>query len=271
MNDDVIRHYTDTIDEDGRLQQGMGRFEFERTTELISRYLQPAPQVIVDVGGGTGAYALWLAGLGHEVHLVDLVPRHVEQVQAKARRASLRLGSAQIGDARSLPFAASLADLVLLLGPLYHLPEPADRVQALGEAGRVLRPEGRVLCGAISRFASMVAGFRDRRFGSPEFEAMVDRDLRDGQHRNPVPGSPHLGTAFLHRPADLRAEIEQAGLRCEKILAVETAAALVGELEIWRTDDSRLYQLSHKYARAIEEEEELLGASLHLLAIARHP
>jgi SAM-dependent methyltransferase len=270
MSDDVVRHYTEAVDEDARLQQGMGRFEYERTTELIGRYLGPPPQVVVDAGGGTGAYALWLAAAGHEVHLVDLVPRHVDQVQAKAERAALRLGSARVGDARSLPFPDGFADLVLLLGPLYHLTEHADRVQAVREAGRVAKRQGRVLCGAISRYASVVAGFRDARFRSPEFEPMVDRDLRDGQHRNPVPGSPHLGTAFLHRPRDVRAEIEQAGLLCEGVLAVETAAALVGQLEAWRSQEPRFYELTHKYARAIEGEESLLGASLHLLGVARH-
>jgi SAM-dependent methyltransferase len=200
MSDELIRHYTDARDEDSRLRDGIGPFEYERTTSLIGDYLGREKLTIVDAGGGTGAYALWLAGQGHEVHVIDLVPRHIDSVKDKARARSLELGSARVGDARSLPFDDSFADLVLLMGPLYHLTEEQDRLLALRESARVVKDEGHVLCTAISRFASMLAGFRFKRFDDPHFEAMVDRDLMDGQHRNPVEGSQHLTTAYLHRP-----------------------------------------------------------------------
>ena len=42
----------------------------------------PPPRVVLDVGGGPGRYACWLAVGGYDVHLVDPVPRHVEQALA---------------------------------------------------------------------------------------------------------------------------------------------------------------------------------------------
>jgi hypothetical protein len=55
MSDDVVHHYTEAADEDARLTRGLGRFEYERTTGLIGRFLREPPRVVVDVGGGTGA------------------------------------------------------------------------------------------------------------------------------------------------------------------------------------------------------------------------
>jgi 2-polyprenyl-3-methyl-5-hydroxy-6-metoxy-1,4-benzoquinol methylase len=53
------------------------RLELLRTRELLLRQLPSPPAVVLDVGGGTGVYAAWLASRGYRVHLVDLVPGHV--------------------------------------------------------------------------------------------------------------------------------------------------------------------------------------------------
>lgn len=95
-------------------------------------------------------HARWLAADGYEVHLVDPVPAHVEAA------AALPGVSAELGDARQLSAQDRSADVVLLLGPLYHLTEPADRARALTEAQRVLRPGGLVAAAAISRYLSLL-------------------------------------------------------------------------------------------------------------------
>ena len=271
MSEDIVRHYTEEADEDRRLRDRIGPFEYERTRGIIDGYLEGPQQVVVDVGGGTGGYALWLAHQGHQVHFVDVVPHHVEKVKRNARTHSLSLISAQVADARSLPFRDDFVDLVLLLGPLYHLTNREDRLQALRECKRVVNKHGKVLCGTISRFASMLAGFRFNRFDDPEFEAMVDRDILDGQHRNPVRGSTHLATAYLHRPTEMRHEIEASGLLCEKVIGVEGPIALIPQLEGWIQKNDRMYRLAKKFTRLVEEEESLLGASFHVLGVARRP
>src|SRR5262245_49385941 len=83
--------------ERGRLESGGGLVEAARTREVIARHLPPPPARVLDVGGGPGAYAHWLEGLGHDVVLVDPMPLHVEQA-----RATLRRGTARVGDARRL-------------------------------------------------------------------------------------------------------------------------------------------------------------------------
>ena len=135
--------YYESYDEEGRLARASGALEFARVQELIGRFLAPPPRVVLDVGGGPGRYACWLAASGYEVHLLDPVPRHVEQGRAaSAAQPEHPLASVTEGDARALPYEAESADAVLLMGPLYHLPERAQRLAALGEAHRVLKPGG---------------------------------------------------------------------------------------------------------------------------------
>jgi len=76
-----VSAYYERFPEESRLTSGPARLEFERTKEVLCRVLPKAPSVVVDVGGAAGVYSSWLAGLGHEVHLVDASPRLVEEAR----------------------------------------------------------------------------------------------------------------------------------------------------------------------------------------------
>src|SRR5690349_7412052 len=150
MDAAFVRHYESGV-ERRRLDDSL---ELVRTLVLLEAALPPAPARILDVGGGPGVYASHFAAAGYEVKLVDVHPLHVDQARA--------LGGfeAVLGDARRLDEPDESADAVLLLGPLYHLTERSDRVCALQEARRVVRPGGLVAAAAVSRFASLLDGTR---------------------------------------------------------------------------------------------------------------
>jgi len=259
---EILSHYADNP-EDDRLRSGCGELEFVRTQELILRYLPPPPQTIVDVGGGAGIYSAWLGDRGYNTHLVDIVPRHVE-----AAHRILGIVSAEIGDARSLTQANESVDAVLLLGPLYHLTERGDRLSALREARRVLRPPGLLFAAAISRFASLLDALRRGFVDDPLFAPILERDLRDGQHRNPTSNPEYFTTAFFHRPEELRLEISEAGFAEIEVFAIEGPGWLAKDFDARWADAGRRQRLL-ELIRAVEREPVLLGASSHLLAVGR--
>ena len=260
--DPEIRAYYETGVERDRLMEGYSRIEYERTKELLERHLPPAPARVLDVGGGPGAYAKRLADAGYDVRLVDASPLHVRQA---LERAGGRFTAVE-GDARSLDEADASYDAVLLLGPLYHLTERDDRLRALLEARRVLRPEGVVAAAAISRFASVLDGLYAGYLSDPGFWPIVERDLADGQHRSP-PGADesYFTTAFFHRPEEFAAEVEEAGFVVEAVFGVEGPGWLLAD----RWDDAVARQNILRAARVLETEPTVLGTSAHLLAIAR--
>jgi ubiquinone/menaquinone biosynthesis C-methylase UbiE len=267
---EIAAHYALGLERD-RLTSGGGALELARTLVLLERYLPAPPAAIADIGGGPGRYALWLAERGYRVHLVDPVPLHVEQARAAAgTRLQTALASAEVGDARALQLADESVDAVLLFGPLYHLLERADRVQALAEARRVCRPGGVVLAAAISRFASMLDGLRGEYLADPTFAAIAAGDLRNGRHQNPTDNPAYFTTAYFHRPEELSVECELAGLAHEATLAVEGAAWLLPDLDARLADRERRAVLLAAIA-GLETEPALLGVSAHLLAVAGRP
>ena len=250
--------------EQARLTGAAGRLELIRTTEIISRHLPPAPAVVADVGGGPGRYSVWLAEAGYRVHHRDIVPLHVEQATAATRH--LPLVDTAVADAGALDLADGSVDAVLLLGPLYHLPRRADRIAALVEARRVVRPGGPVFVATISRWAARLHAVLAERIYD-RIPGALDA-LRTSERTGVLQPLFEGGfTGNTHRPGQLRAEIAAAGLKCIDLVSVEGPAALLSDLGE-RLDDAVDAAVVLDIVRAVERIPEVIGVGPHLLATA---
>ena len=267
----MLEHYGRGEEADRLVTANAGPLEFERTQEIVLRRLPPPPAVIADIGGGTGRYALWLAGLGYRVVHRDVVPLHVEQVLTAAVTdpdAGSAIESA-VGDARALDLADSSVDAVLLLGPLYHLTRKADRIQALREARRVVRPGGPVFGAAISRWAARYDGVLRLRLYE-QVPAMLEA-MGPLERTGVIPPlEPGWFTAYTHRPGQLRDEFGLGGLVETDVVSVECGAYLLPDLQE-RMADPKARQVIMDSARAVERVPELMGLGSHLLATGMRP
>jgi ubiquinone/menaquinone biosynthesis C-methylase UbiE len=268
--DRSIAAYYDQAPEETRLEQLPFVLEEIRTRELIQRYAPAPPATVLDVGGGAGAYAMWLTDAGYAVHLVDASSRLVAEARRRSASLPRPLTSCQVGDARRLEFADGFADIILLLGPLYHLTDAADRAGALGEAFRVLKTGGLLFAAAISRYASALDGMSRDLFQDPRFRSIVEADLAEGQHRNPTERLDYFTTAYFHRPEDLQAEVQGAGFGVESVYGLEGPGWFLPDLAERWADPRRRSDLL-RLAKQLEAEPAILGISAHLLAVARKP
>ena len=269
IDPEILAYYEYGLERD-RLSADQRRIEFLRIWDLLERHLPTAPARVLDVGGGAGVYALPLAAAGYEVHLIDPVPLHVEQAEAASRAGFAPLASTAVGDARALDAVDGSADAVLLLGPLYHLTDRDDRIKALREARRVLRPGGVVLAKALSRFYPL---FEDIALGTPVEHDELDMNmtfLADGQYRNPGGDPAQFTTSYFHRPEDLTAEVEEAGLELRALVAASGSVKLLHQLpERLAEPEQRKRVLD--LLRLLESEPSILGMSQNFVAIGQTP
>jgi ubiquinone/menaquinone biosynthesis C-methylase UbiE len=264
-DEDLLAFYAQGGEEPRLVAGGPSRLEYARTLELLDRHLPSAPADVLDVGGGPGRYAAWLAERGHRVTLLDIVPLHIEQAAGRAQTGSPF--AVALGDARSLAVGDDSCDVVLLMGPLYHLPDAQDRHRAMQEAARVTRPGGVVICTAITRFAALLDGLDSGQLSEPEWRAAVDRTLATGAHSNPTRHPDLFTTAYFHRPEELQDELIAAGIDHECTYGVEGPGTL-----LWsRLDDDRDRENLLLVARVLEAEPSVIGVSPHLLAVGRKP
>jgi SAM-dependent methyltransferase len=171
----------------------------------------PARGLVLDVGCGHGRHLGVLAARGHTATGLDVSRRLVSI--GRTRAASSPWGpraSWIVGDATSLPFPASAFDACLAIAILHHLPARAERLAAVREIRRVLRPGG-MACVSVwdldgPRFRSIRV-----RPGAPDAEGRGDVEvpwpLPDGRS---VPRFYHLFS-----DGELEGLIIEAGLHGE--------------------------------------------------------
>lgn len=263
--EEAILHHYEIANEQKRLLTGSSQIELLRTQEVLRRHLPTRPARILDVGGGAGIYAQWLAEMGHQVTLVDLSPRHVEIATSSLSPLGVQV---EQGDARSLAVPDGSFDVVLLMGPLYHLQDPSDRLKAWREARRAARPGGIVAAAAISRFASLFDGLTHGYLFDSEFRQMVHRDLTTGAHLNPSRRPEWFTTAYLHHPDELIVEAQAADLTVLELVGLEGLARwLPFSEERWASPTDR--EIILEAARLVEHEPSLAGLSAHLLLVCQ--
>ena len=259
MDPEIVAHYEEGVERD---RLGGWSLERLRTEELLGRLLPPPPARILDVGGGPGRYAAWLSGRGYSVTLLDPVSLHVQQARDG------RAYDVEQGDGRNLPHRDGEFDAVLVMGPLYHLVERADRIAVVHEARRVVRPRGLVAAAAISRLASLLDGFDKGQIRDHRFRAIIERDLATGSHLNPEQVEGWFTTAFFHGAGELADEMAAAGFDDVSVAGVEGPAWLWGDRGR-EPDDDEWREAALWAARVVEDDPDFIPVSAHLLATGR--
>ncbi len=240
------------------------RVEYGVTMKALAEYLPPARARVADIGGSVGRYSIELARRGYEVTLVDLSGKCLEFARCKAAEAGVRLAGVVHADARDLPMLKDgQFDAVLLMGPLYHLLEHEQRLRAVREAWRVLRPGGRVFAAAITR-NSMVQFAAGRNVEyvvrcRKDLESVLATGILRKNDRDPFPD------AWMCRPEEIpplmrEGEFEQVSLMNVEALAYELEEKInaAGE-DLHRQWIDLLYRLCRDPA--------VLGTGGHLLYV----
>jgi len=240
--------------------------EFAITKRMLERWI-PAGASVAEIGVGVGHYSENLAARGCRVHLIDVSRRLLDAAQARLQHTGLA-GQVLRADLLSATDLRAIADAsfdaVLVLGPLYHLCELADRQQAVTEAARLLKPGGVLYAAGINRLPYFRDLFRESPHKAAERRAFHERFLRTG---NVDPDhAPPLGFGHLSTVAEFR---ELFAERFEQLL-------LMGVESFTAAWQATLRDLPADQAEAwidlVEQTgvtPEGLGASDHFLFVGR--
>lgn len=272
---DEIYDFYNAGAEIGRLERGLGKVEFYRTKEILAHYLpldhSDSRKVIYDVGGGIGVYSRWLASYEYEVHLLELAENAVNY--AKAHMMEPTTFVAETADARQLDRPDDSADVVLLMGPLYHLQKAEDRAAALREAYRVLKKDGLLFAAGISQYSSTtwalsVYGEDNDYLDDPVFFDMLRGELTTGHHNRPKEYPYLIAESYFATPRRFADEMESAGFTVVNSHAVEGCIWFTPHLDEKWEDESgheRLLEIVH----LTEHDTEMMGMSPHFMVVGR--
>jgi len=260
-------------DEWARLTTQPGAVEWAVNTDAIAACLPPGARVL-DIGGGPGRYAIWLAARGHHVTLADLSPDLLDIARDRIAQAGVGALVEDIieADARDLTrWPDNSFDAALSLGPFYHLPDPADRERAAAKLARVLHPGGLAFVALMPRYALLrrTLSYSDERrhLAQPAF---VRQLLDDGAFENDIPG--RFTNVYGVRVEDVAPFFARHGFAHVALLGSQgILAGLEETLTTLARDDPEGYRAALDLAIQTANDPSILGLCNHLLYIGRKP
>lgn len=243
----------DIFTEETRLTRSKAaRVEFLTTVKYIEQYLKPGARIL-DIGAGTGRYSFYFAEKGYQVDSLELADNNVRVFREKLAAVPLPITLRQGNAADLSAYPDETFDIVLLMGPLYHLHRDEDRQKCIAEAKRVCKPDGKIFFAFISNDMVIMTEFcyNNEYFKTDDYDHDTFK-VRD--------------FPFVFFTVDqCREMLERGGVTIEKEIAADGLSEMLEDKISGRDDESyRQYLRYHFYCC---EKPELLGYSNHLLFI----
>ena len=154
-NEILNQFYNEFCDEDKRLEPKHRQLEFLTTDKYIQKYLKPGCRIL-EVGAGTGKYSLHYAEQGYQINAIEYVQHNLNILKSKITKDMNII--AEQGDAIDLSrFDDETFDIVLVLGPLYHLYTDEDINKCIYEAKRVCKKDGIMMFAYLPNDSIMIS------------------------------------------------------------------------------------------------------------------
>ena len=254
---EILDDYYGEWNEDDRLLSRFGQVEFIITIRFVEKYLKPGMKIL-EVGAGSGRYAHYFARKGYTVHAVELVERNIEGFKEK----TLPGEDVTIvqGDAVNLRMLKDNEyDIVLHLGPMYHLSAEAERKAAVREALRVTKPNGIVFMAYILNEMTVINYFfRNGHINEAEArDEIISSNWRLKENKRK-----HLS---FYRIEDINALMGFCNVNRLHLVGTEMISGAMRELLLSMTDEEFGHYIDYIYS--ICERPDMIGLSGHLLDI----
>ncbi len=250
----VIGFYNN-YDEEGRLMRKSRMPEFLTTMKYIEKYLTPGAKII-EIGAGTGRYSLTLAEMGYDITAVELVPHNIEIMKKKVKaNHNIKIFEGNACDMSV--FESDTYDIVLLLGPMYHLFTDEDKHKALGEAIRLAKTDGVIYASYCNNDTSIYKFF----FKNIVLDYLEKGLIKDNYHTVSAPEE----IFELYRKADIDRLMKSHNVTRLHFVGVDMLSYICDD----RLDllSNREFEEYMKFLSNLCEREDCVGLSIHMLDV----
>ena len=252
MNEENLITYYNKFNEDKRLNTKHGNIEFITAINYINKYIKKGDKIL-DIGAGTGKYSIYFYNEGYDVTAVELVKHNLRVLEKKEPNIK-----AYQGNALDIKLPDNSFDIVLLFGPMYHLISFEDKLKAIKEAKRILKPNGLLFISyCTNEYAVITHGFIENSINESIKNKLLDKDFKITPKEDDL-------YSFV-RLEDINKLNELSNLKRVKIINQDGPTEYIKKI-INKMDDET-YKNYINYHLNTCERPELLGAGRHILDI----
>lgn len=261
MKNHVIESYENYREEDRLSTNNARRIEFLTTVRVLDELIKEK-KTILDCAAGTGIYSFYFADKGHVVTATDITPRHIEVMRGILKNKPYKMETAFLDATDMSVFEDESFDIVLNMGPFYHLVNACDREKCMGESLRVLKKGGLLVTAYIPRYYVF------------QYVAMQNKDFLDAKLARQI-----IQTGELHHDDEKCFWTDTYYSTCEEMeqlykrhhltviehFAQDGATPHFSEkVDQWNDEEFKIWC---DYHYSICREKSLLGASNHVIIV----
>jgi ubiquinone/menaquinone biosynthesis C-methylase UbiE len=263
ISDKIIEYYND-YDEENRLVQANAQKLEYLTTNYVLEEVIPANSKILELGAGTGRYSFYYASKGHQVTATDVVPKHVEKMKNKLHQnPKIEHMKIELKDATDLTgFKDESFDVVLSLGPLYHLRNEADRIDSITESLRVLKPGGILAVAYINKFFILTALAKNNDLNKDYIDMILKNGFVESEDEKDF-----LSNAYFSSPKEIEEILNQFNVNKVEHVGTDGIGYLMRDMV--NNMNEQEYENWIKYHLSTCKEPSILGYSNHGLYICK--
>lgn len=257
MNNKVVNVYSKMISEEERSKKQSYFMEFYLTTKYLSKIIKKTSKV-AELGCGTGYYAMQFHDKCKQYVGVDIVPKHIDALNKKVKAKEIKNVVGVVGDATDVHFENNSFDVVLLLGPMYHL-DRKSREKALLEAKRICKPNGFIVwayLNKVSVFSGLVSTYEYRENISKDILAHI---IDKGQDKE--------GVFFYTTPEEQVATASKYKLEVVKHIGLDGVGS---HSKVVKSMTNRDFKLWIEFVEKTCELQSSIGANDHALIMTKN-
>jgi ubiquinone/menaquinone biosynthesis C-methylase UbiE len=263
MSKEVVRYYENYKEEDRLTTNNARRIEFLTTIRFLERIMK-GKLTILDCAAGTGVYAFYLADKGHQVTATDITPRHISYIEEKLNDKPYSMDTAVLDATDMRCFSDESFDVVLNMGPFYHLIDEKSRIQCFDESLRVLKKGGFLATAYIPRFYlnQLIAMSDDRYLDKQLLEQIKETGVL--HHNDPkcfwtdtyYSSFDEMESLYKRYDLEIVEHFAQDGL----------APVFATKVDKWSAEQFKIWM---DYHLSVCSEKSVLGMSNHVVIIGR--
>ena len=253
----VVNLYNTAVSEEERSKKQSYFMEFYLTTKYLEKIIKKTSRVI-EIGCGTGYYAMQMHDKCKQYIGLDIVPKHIDALNAKCKKHNIRNVTGVVGDALDVHFDDNSFDVVLLLGPMYHL-DKRSREKAINEAKRICKPGGYVVWSYINK-VSVFSGL----IGTYEYREQISKDILNNIIDK---GQDKEGIFYYTTPEEQVAVATKHNLQVVKHIGLDGVGSHSKPV---KSMSARDYKLWAEFVEKTCELQSSLGANDHALIITKN-
>lgn len=257
MNEKQLIEYYNKFNEDKRLNSRHGQVEFITTLRYIHEFIKDieSPKII-EVGAGCGRYSITLANEGYDVTAVELVKHNLRVIEKNSKLVKTYQGNAIDLSA----FQDESFDLVLLLGPMYHLCNEEDKIKALNEAKRIVKRNGIIMVAyCMNDYAVLTYAFKENHILECIDQHMLSEDFHCLEKATDLYSYVRLD--------DITRFNQLSNLKRIKIITPDGSSNYIRQILNKMSEEE--FQIYLKYHLSTCERQDMIGAAAHTLDILK--